>query len=99
MRGPLGRHNFHLGLAMTRAGKRDPWLAGEPLQGVTFAHNTLVQITDGPHAGEEGWLVSLQLGADPIYTVELESGGGTSKCHNRCCAEARVTRVDLDQRW
>ena len=61
---------------MTRGSNRDPWLAGDPIPGVCFAHNSVVQIKDGPLAGEEGWLVALQLGPDPIYTVELSSGGG-----------------------
>jgi hypothetical protein len=53
----------------------DPWVSGEPLPGVTFAYNSLVRIIDGPYAGEEGWLVALEIHADPIYTVELRSGG------------------------
>jgi len=57
-------------------GKEDPWLAGIPIPGVKFAHNTTVEIIDGEHAGKVGWLVVLTLGAEPTYTVELESGEG-----------------------
>lgn len=54
---------------------QDPWISGNPLPGVTFAYNSMVQIVAGPNAGEEGWLVGLELASDPIYTVELRSGG------------------------
>lgn len=56
---------------------RDPWLDGLPLPGVAFAHNSVVEITEGPHAGEQGWPVVLDLsGQEPVYTVELASGAG-----------------------
>lgn len=57
-------------------GSHDPWLNSEPLPGVTFTHNERVEIISGDHAGETGWLVALILAAEPVYTVELESGGG-----------------------
>ena len=55
-------------------GMRDPWVAGEPIPGVTLAYNERVQIVSGPYAGQAGWLVTLTPGPDPVYTVELESG-------------------------
>jgi hypothetical protein len=58
-------------------GKRDPWVAGNPLPGVRFAYNSHVRIVGGPHSGQNGWLVALDVrGAEPFYTVELASGEG-----------------------
>jgi len=59
---------------MRYARHRDPWLNGEPIPGIRFAHNTRVEIISGPHAGQHGWLVTLEVQTDPLYTVELESG-------------------------
>lgn len=58
--------------------KPDPWVRGDPLPGVLFAYNTMVEIASGPDQGKRGWLVTLELQADPIYTVELESGEGVN---------------------
>ena len=52
-----------------------PWVDGKAIPGITFAYNIMVQIASGEHAGETGWLVAVQPGPDPIYTVELTSGG------------------------
>ena len=55
----------------------DPWLAGELLDPVKFPHNSIVEITRGEYQGQRGWLVSVtDVKADPLYTVELASGGG-----------------------
>ena len=61
---------------MTLRGKRDPWVLGQPLPNVTLAYNSQVEIVAGPYAGKKGWLVALVPSADPLYTVELTSGGG-----------------------
>jgi hypothetical protein len=55
-------------------GKHDPWLNGDRIAGVEFAHNSLVEIIAGPHIGQRGWLVTLDVQTDPLYTIELESG-------------------------
>jgi hypothetical protein len=54
----------------------DDWFKGNPLPGITLAYNSIAQIISGEHAGETGWLVAVEPGPDPIYTVELRSGDG-----------------------
>lgn len=54
----------------------DPWLSGDQLPGVTFRHNSVVEIVKGELTGQRGYSVALVLGPDPVYTVELESGAG-----------------------
>jgi hypothetical protein len=54
----------------------DRWIRGELVPGIALAFNSTVEIVAGDHAGESGWLVAVEPGPDPIYTVELESGGG-----------------------
>jgi hypothetical protein len=51
--------------------KLDPWVAGEPIPGVTLPYNSLVEVIGGEYAGEVGVVVGLDLSPDPIYTVEL----------------------------
>ena len=51
------------------------FLAHQPILGVTFEHNDEVRVIAGEHKGKKGWLVAIvELGADPLYTVELETG-------------------------
>lgn len=51
------------------------FLARRPLPGVSFGHNSAVLVVGGEHAGSAGSIVSVeQLGADPVYLVELGSG-------------------------
>jgi hypothetical protein len=51
------------------------FLAHEPLPGVTLSHNDYVRVCAGEHVGPSGSVVSVEeLGPDPIYLVELESG-------------------------
>jgi hypothetical protein len=49
--------------------------AKRPLAGVQFAHDDLVEITSGEHAGNVGTLIAIAaLGEDPVYLVEIDSG-------------------------
>ena len=51
------------------------FLARNPIPGVSFQHNDVVKVVAGPHAPNSGSLVSVEeLGADPVYLVELDSG-------------------------
>ena len=51
------------------------FLAGQSIQGLTYAHNDYVRIVEGPHAGTSGSLVSLlALDPEPTFIIELESG-------------------------
>ena len=62
---------------MTLRGQGDRWLAGEPVDGVQFEHHAAVEITGGVHAGKRGLVAFLMnLDADPLYLVALESGAG-----------------------
>jgi hypothetical protein len=55
--------------------QHDDFLAHRPLPGVAFAHDDLVTITRGEHAGNVGSLIRVeQLGDDPVYLVEIDSG-------------------------
>ncbi len=55
-------------------GKRDPWINGQHVPGVTLPYNSQVEIVAGPNKGERGWLVALDLsGAEPVYTVEMST--------------------------
>jgi hypothetical protein len=52
-------------------------LAGEGIVGVAFAHNASVDIVSGPYKGQRGAVIVLiNLDADPLYLIELRSGGG-----------------------
>lgn len=58
-------------------GLGDRWLAGQAIEGVLFAHNDPVSITEGPHSGEGGCIVMLTgIRPQPTYLVELGSGRG-----------------------
>jgi hypothetical protein len=50
------------------------FLAGDVLPGVRFRHNDYVRVISGPYSGNAGSLISVEeLGADPLFLVELES--------------------------
>ncbi|OHE82016.1 MAG: hypothetical protein A2X76_04615 [Lysobacterales bacterium GWF1_69_6] len=56
-------------------GQHNDFLAHRPLPGVAFGHNDAVEIIGGELTGETGSIISVeQLGADPVYLVELGSG-------------------------
>jgi len=51
------------------------WLAKQPITGVAFSLNDMVQITLGPSLGARGGVVSLEATCPVVlYRVELESG-------------------------
>jgi hypothetical protein len=55
------------------------FLSHLPVPGVAFQHNDNVSVIGGEHAGDSGSLINiLELGADPLYTVELESNQDAS---------------------
>ena len=72
----LGRWAHNLLAHRQMTAKSDPWLAGEPIPGVLFAHNSVVEIVSGPHTGKRGWVVTLHFEDEPCYTVEQMSGAG-----------------------
>lgn len=55
--------------------QRQDFLANRPVSGVPLALHDYVNVIEGEHAGDSGSVVNLEeIGADPIYLVELESG-------------------------
>jgi hypothetical protein len=55
--------------------QRGDFLALRPLPGVALLHNDLVSVLRGEHAGNAGSVISVEeLGKDPMYLIELESG-------------------------
>ena len=51
------------------------FLANRPVSGVPLALQDYVNVIEGDHAGDSGSVVNLEeVGTDPIYLVELESG-------------------------
>ena len=59
-------------------GLGDRWLAGDAIEGVLFARNDTVRISDGPNSGQSGTIVLLMgIRPQPTYIVELDSGRGT----------------------
>jgi hypothetical protein len=55
--------------------QHEDYLAHRPLPGVSYEHNAYVEVVAGDHAGDRGSLISVEeLGSDPLYLVELESG-------------------------
>lgn len=51
------------------------WRAGNPVDGVLFAHDDLVTILAGEHTGNVGSLVAIeQLEPDVVFLVEIDSG-------------------------
>jgi hypothetical protein len=54
--------------------QRQDFIAGR-LPGLAFAHDDLVTIGAGEHAGNVGSILALvALGDDPVYRVEIDSG-------------------------
>ena len=63
---------------METRGLGDRWLAGDVIEGVSFARHTAVSIVEGPHSGETGSIVLLTgIRPQPTYLVELASGRGS----------------------
>jgi hypothetical protein len=57
------------------AQQQEDFKAGRPLPGVALAHDDLVTIGAGEHAGNVGSIVALaDLCDDPVYRVEIDSG-------------------------
>jgi ribosomal protein S4E len=55
--------------------QRSDFLARRALPGVTLQHNDYVKVISGSHVGDAGSIVSVEeLGTDPEFVVELESG-------------------------
>ncbi len=55
--------------------QHNDFLAHRRLDGVAYEHNDYVCVIAGEHKGDSGSIVSVeQLGDDPVYLVELESG-------------------------
>lgn len=51
------------------------WRAGDPVDGVHFAHDDLVTILAGEHTGNVGSLVAIeQLEPDVVFLIEIDSG-------------------------
>ena len=70
--------------------QHNDFLAHRPVEGVTFEHNDFVRICCGEHSGAKGSLVSVEeLGNDPLYTLELESG---FDIHVR---QSQIERIDF----
>jgi hypothetical protein len=58
-------------------GAGDRWLAGEPVDGVAFAHLESVRIAAGERTGARGHIaLLLALRPEPLYLVTLEGGAG-----------------------
>lgn len=54
----------------------DRWLAGERVEGITFAHHDQVRIARGPHAGSTGTVaLLLSTAPEPTYLVSLGAAG------------------------
>jgi hypothetical protein len=63
--------------------------AGRSPPGVAFAHDDLVTIGAGEHAGNVGSIVALvDLCDDPVYRVEIDSGFEVD------VAQSNLTRAD-----
>lgn len=53
------------------------WSAGDRIDGIDFYYNDAVSVTDGPHIGKIGVVVSLTwLQPEPQYLIELGDGTG-----------------------
>lgn len=62
---------------MSARGIGDRWLAGESIEGVSFAHNQSVLVAEGTHRGQRGNIVLLMAVTPvPRYLVRLAVGGG-----------------------
>jgi ribosomal protein S4E len=56
--------------------QHNDFLAHKRIEGVAFEHDDYVLVIAGEHKGDKGSIVSVEeLGEDPVYLVELESGG------------------------
>ncbi|MBS0575185.1 MAG: hypothetical protein JSS45_01990 [Proteobacteria bacterium] len=50
------------------------WRAGQPVAGVSFAHDDLVTLLAGEHTGNVGSLVSIrEIAPEVIYDVEIDT--------------------------
>ncbi len=55
----------------------DAFYQGERSEKFPLAYNDIVAVKEGPHRGEEGWIVGLvESEPEARYTVELCSGQG-----------------------
>lgn len=64
-----------LGVMKLTHQQQNDFLSHKPLPGVRFEHDAYVNVTSGPNSGDSGSIISVEeLGADPLYLVELESG-------------------------
>jgi hypothetical protein len=62
------------------------FLNRERILGVAYQHNDYVRVTDGPHQGKLGSLVSLlSAETEPVFLVELENGGDVEVGQSRLC--------------
>jgi len=62
------------------------FLNRERILGVEYQHNDYVRVTDGPHEGKFGSLVSLlSTESEPMFLVELEDGGDVEIGQSRLC--------------
>ena len=60
---------------MRQRGAGDRWLAGEPVDGVAFAHHAHVVIARGARAGRRGRVaLLLAMRPEPRYLVSLDGG-------------------------
>ena len=60
---------------MNQTDGHNDFLAHKSIEGVHFEHNDYVRIIAGEHRGKNGSLVSIEeLGNDPLFLLELESG-------------------------
>jgi hypothetical protein len=62
---------------MNTRGAGDRWLAGDLVDGVSFAHHQSVSVNAGVHRGELGIVLLLvALTPEPRFLVRLVSGAG-----------------------
>ena len=59
-----------------RQGLGDRWLAGDPIEGIRFAHHATVEISGGSLDGRRGTIVLLLAATpEPVYLVAVAEGG------------------------
>lgn len=62
------------------------FLNRESIAGVEYQHNDYVRVTDGPHQGKHGSLVSLlDMKIEPIFLVETEEDGDVEIRQSQLC--------------
>ena len=62
------------------------FLNRESIAGVEYQHNDYVRVTDGPHKGKHGSLVSLlDTETEPVFLVELEEDGDVEIRQSQLC--------------